>query len=99
MTWEDIIKPKLTGRTLHTHNPVGRSRNVPFEIVAITEKGITFLKQNGKRQSASSDEVRFVADHWIAYKEGRIERSFLAKRSFNTSYLFAVLRFLEEEIT
>ena len=41
-------------------------------------------------------EVDLVLDNWAKYKKGEVERSQLARQSFNTSYLFGILKSLED---
>ena len=89
---------RLLASTLTTFSPFGKSRNQEFAISNISPDSITFLKQNGKEQTARRKEIEFVAENWNACKSGDVTRRELQKKSFNTSYIFGVLHFIENEL-
>ncbi len=98
LAMNDSMTSKLLHAKLATYSPNGRGQDLPFSISDITDSSITFRKQNGKEQTARRQEIDFVSEHWESYKNGKISRKELQKKSFNTSYLFSVLHFLENEL-
>jgi hypothetical protein len=92
---DELKLSQLRGAVLNTYSPTGRARNLEFTIADVAEEGITFRKQNGKEQTARRKEVLYIRDNWEACKAGEISRQELAKKSFNTSYLFAVFHCID----
>src|SRR5882757_6679512 len=94
----EAMTAKVLDSTLTTYSPSGRARNLEFTVAHISKEGITFRKQNGKEQTARENEIAFVCENWERVKSGEVKRAELARKSFNTSYLFGLFHFIEREM-
>ena len=50
-----------------------------------------------KPRTISKREFLAVAEHWQGYRDGAISRDTLTALSQNTSYIFGILKWLEDQ--
>ncbi len=96
MTWDEIASKQPEGRVFCTWSRSGKARNVDYTIDCVDDTGITFRKQNGKTQRVSRVAAENVFENWARYKQGEVTRAELAVSNFSTSYLFGMLKGLED---
>ncbi|MET3361422.1 hypothetical protein ABH972_003936 [Bradyrhizobium ottawaense] len=70
---------------------------IPFKIYDTRPQSITIYSQSiAKPRSISKKEFLRIAEHWPAYCAGETARGFLGELSQNTSYIFGLLKWIED---
>jgi hypothetical protein len=70
----------------------------PFKIYDTTPRSITIYSATiTKPRSISQKEFLRIAAHWYAYRDGETGREVLTELSQNTSYIFGLLKWMEDQ--
>jgi hypothetical protein len=68
-----------------------------FKIYDTTPKSIIIYSPTiSGRRSISKREFLRIAAHWYTYRDGEVDRDVLGKLSQNTSYIFGILKRMED---
>lgn len=71
---------------------------VPFKIYDTTPRSVAIYSATiTKPRSISKKEFLRVAAQWYAYRDGETGRDGLGKSSQNTSYIFGILKWMEDQ--
>jgi hypothetical protein len=76
----------------------GYSDTTTFKISDTTPRSIIIYSPtiSGQR-SISKKEFLRIATHWYAYRDGEVGRDVLGKLSQNTSYIFGILKWMDDQ--
>ncbi len=71
---------------------------MPFRLYDTRPQSITIYSATiAKLRPISQKEFLSVAAHWYAYRDGQTGRDVLGALSQNTSYIFGILKWMEDQ--
>lgn len=104
-TTETVRQLWLTASRLRSETEIrtwsrdkGYSDTTTFKISDTTPRSIIIYSPtiSGQR-SISKKEFLRIATHWYAYRDGEVGRDVLGKLSQNTSYIFGILKWMDDQ--